>query len=291
MSRKFLRDNGLFLGTNAELPPNGAGTIKPGTAFFDQVTGAELHNEGVADDAMFFDKSVGPDLLEQFIQAPGVNGDRDSAAANTYSTTGLQTNLDTNPNWEVAGTNATSALVTFAATGGITLTTAGAAADQMLLQPHTNTKASMWNAIGWQASKRCIFDTTIFTGASVAGITLIAGYKLTNTPAIATDADQAYFRFSTGDTIATAFQTITRNNTGTNDVQTTGVVVAAATSYRLQIKADKSLVPWYFINGVLVRKGIALKANTSLKPFFGVQAIAVAAKAMTIRYVRGAQKF
>jgi hypothetical protein len=95
-----------------------------------------------------------------------------------------------NKNFEVLGTNMTTALATAATTGGLTLTTAGADADQAIVTPHLDTKQTQWTSTVWGSSTSSTFETVIVTGASVAKTILWAGFKLTNTHTVATDDDQ-----------------------------------------------------------------------------------------------------
>jgi hypothetical protein len=65
-----------------------------------------------------------------------------------------------------------------------------------------------------------------------------------------------------------------------------GVAVAVSTPYLLQIKVGTDRKPRYYINGLPVGVGAALRTGQTLLPFFGVKAGAAAAKAVTVRHAR-----
>lgn len=198
-----------------------------------------------------------------------------------------------NPNFEVSGTNMTTALCTFNAGGGITLTTAGASGDQAIVGVSTTTTATCWNATTWSSSQSASFDAMIKTGASVAAYRLVAGFKLTNATANATDADQAFFRFDDTESSG-AWQFITgRSSVNTTSVADTNRIaaVAASTIYRLRISINSDrTVSGYIGTGAtgslveITKTGPlpALTASISLLPFIGVHATAAAAKAVSV---------
>ena len=88
-------------------------------------------------------------LEEYFVQLPKLNAvniidpDADDASA-------LALHVLANKNFEVLGTNMTSALSTRNATAaGITLTTAGADQDQAIVLPHLDSNQSSWTGTKW----------------------------------------------------------------------------------------------------------------------------------------------
>ncbi len=187
----------------------------------------------------------------------------------------------------------TTALCTLATTGGITLTTAGADADQAILAPHLDTKQTQWASTVWGSSTSSTFETVIVTGASVAKTIVWAGFKLTNTDAIATDDDQCYFRYSSADS-AGAWQIITsRGGTDTTTAVDTGAVAApvASTKYRLRMAINAARQPRFWINEKEVFYSgpgsvfPALTASITFKPYIGVGANGATpgAKAINVR--------
>ena len=101
-----------------------------------------------------------------------------------------------NRNFEVLGTNMTSELCTFNTSGGITMTTAGGANDQAILAPHLDTNQTSWTSTLFGTHNELEFQTSVSID-SISNSTFWVGLKLTNTPVIATDADQAFFVFDT----------------------------------------------------------------------------------------------
>lgn len=111
---------------------------------------------------------------ELFKQVPQLNaildGNISTAGGNTYADSAvnaafLATNL-ANKDFEILGTNMTSALVTFAgkfdAGAGIKITTAGADADGAIIVPHLNTKQTSWAASGqFSTRKRPLFACSL----------------------------------------------------------------------------------------------------------------------------------
>lgn len=246
------------------------------------------------------------ELIETFNQKPGLFADRTVPAANTYNTAQMQLVTDANPNFGLAGTNMTSALCTFAGGGGIKLTTAGASNDQGLLAPHTNTNATSWLGTTFKTDDVVWWETVVgVTSAAITSQKLFAGLKLTSTPLAATDNDQAYFLYDTGGTDGSSttnwIAVSSRSNADT--FVDTGIPIALSANYHLAIMIDPDRVPYFFINGVMVAWGNvvstaaltvaagALTTAITLKPFAGVQALAVAAKAITIRRITASKVF
>lgn len=221
-------------------------------------------------------KSPGRYYLEEFFaQTPGVNGDLASATE--------ATRVPRNRDFEVLGTNATSALVTFSTTeGGITLTTAGADNDQMIITPHLDTKQTAWANVKWGTENQVYFDTAIRTGASIATELVWVGLKLTNTPVIATDNDQVFFRYSTDDSDAN--WQVVYSIGGTDTQVDSGVAVEASTIYNFRIEIDSDRKAHFFINEVEVATSTALTNDVDLIPYVGLQALDAAAVNVSLCY-------
>lgn len=207
-------------------------------------------------------------LTELFKQAPLLNA---AIAVNS--------NLD----FEVLGTNMTSALATFDPEGGITLTTAGASADQAILCPHLDTKQTAWSSMTWGTDQETHWRATIKTGAAITAMILWAGLKLTNTPTVITDDDQVFFRYEAG-VNSGKWQCISSIG-GTDTSADSGITVATSTVYRLMIIIDSARVAKFYINGVLVATSGALTTAVDLIPYVGVEAAEVAAKSCTVRSI------
>lgn len=204
---------------------------------------------------------------------PGVNGDILSATEATREIA--------DPDFELLGTNAVSGSSAFAAEGGIRLTTAGASADQVILAPHLDANQSAWTQVTWGTDKATEWECRIVTGASIADAIIWAGLKLTNTPVVATDNDQAFFRYEAGVNDG-EWQAVSSIG-GTDTAADTGVVVAVSTAYHLRIAIDAARIARFYVNGVLVATTTALTNAVDLIPYIGVQSAAVAAKVLDVQ--------
>jgi hypothetical protein len=163
--------------------------------------------------------------------------------------------------------------------------------DQAIVLPHLDTGQTLWTATQWSTDKQPTFETVIETGANITSATIWAGFKLTNTSVVATDDDQCFFRYQ--DTANSGgWQIITsRAGTDTTTNVSTGSVpaVAVSTRYRLRFALNAARQPRFWINDQeVLYNGLgsvfpALTTNINLIPYVGVQAAAVAAKAITVR--------
>lgn len=196
-------------------------------------------------------------LVENFNQRPALN-----------TNIGVAFNLD----FEILGTNAANADVTWGTTvGAVELKTHGADNDQVIVLPHLNTNQTAWTDVLWGTENQTIWECVIKTSDVTTGILIWAGLKLTNTPTVATDADQAYFRFSTDDT-DTNWE-IVNSISGTDTTADSGIVVSASTVYYLRIEIDSSRIAHYFINNVEVYASTAMTNDIDLIPYVGVQCL------------------
>ncbi len=245
-------------------------------------------------------------LDEWFLQRPGLNANIDQA-----STVEVQRAL--NRNWEALGTNMTTALCTFATTsGGVLATTAGADQDQAILTPHLDTAATAWAGTLWGTENSVHFETSIMLPA-IDNQKVFAGLKLTNEQLVATDDDQAYFKFQTDATNSEAFTDFTKLHFvhsigGTDFISQLPITVAANTPYHLKIKIDSARKATIFVNGIqynvanvagstggtavtevqpskLAVKTAALTDDVDLIPYVGIEAGAAAAEAVNVHYV------
>lgn len=203
------------------------------------------------------DSSVRSVLEENYNQRPGLN-----------TSVGIAFNVD----FEILGTNAAEADVIWGATvGAVELKTHGADNDQVIVLPHLDTLQSAWTGMKWGIENEVIWEAVIKTSDITTGILLWAGLKLTNTPTVATDDDQAYFRFSTDDT-DTNWEIV--NSIGGTDVTAdSGVVVSASTNYYFRIEIDSDRKAHYFINNKEVYVSTAMTNDVDLIPYIGVQCL------------------
>ena len=204
---------------------------------------------------------------------PGLNADIQNAAESTR--------MITDPDFEILGTNATTALVTFYVEGGLLLTTAGADGDQMILVPHLDANQSAWSQVTWGTDQEVVWEAFIQTTANITNAIIWAGLKLTNTEVVATDNDQVFVRYE-DDVNSGKFQAVWSIG-GTDTTTDTGVTAAVSTRYHIQVVIDASRIARFYLNGSLVATTTALTNATDLIPYIGVAADgAAAAKSLRI---------
>lgn len=249
-------------------------------------------------------------LQEYFKQKPALNAVIGLPGSDTTSPTAaaLAAYTIANKDFEVLGTNMTTALATFSATrAGITITTAGADQDQAIVCPHLDTNQTTWSTTKWGTENQVTWEATISTGASIADVKIWAGLKLTNDQLVATDADQAFFKFQTDATNSEAFTDYTllhfvHSIGGTDYISALPITVAASTTYQLKIEIDSARKLSIFVDGIQyditttagstggtavvqgTLKSAAMTNDVDLIPYIGVEAGAAAAKAIDIHY-------
>ncbi len=246
-------------------------------------------------------------LEEYFLQRPGINADIDQV-----STTEVQRAL--NRNWEALGTNMTTALCTFATTSaGILLTTAGADQDQSILAPHLDNAGtgdtdaqSAWTGVQWGTENSTHWECSIMLPA-LDNQKVWAGLKLTNDQLVATDANQAFFKYQTDATNSEAFSDYSywhfvHSIGGTDYISQLPITVAANTPYHFKIEIDSDRKAAIFVNGQQYNvtsssgstggtavstgttKTAALTDDVDFIPYIGIEAGAAAAEAVNIHY-------
>lgn len=217
-----------------------------------------------------------------------------------------------NKDFEILGTNMTTALVTFDTTrGGITITTAGADQDQAIIAPHLDTNMSAWQVVKWGTENQLNWECSISTNA-IDNQKLWAGLKLTNDQLVATDADQAFFKFQTDDTNSEVFTDYTKLHFiysvgGTDYISALPITVAADTTYHLKIVINAARKATIYVNGIQYNisnvsgstGGTAVTAvapdtaptlsnaltnDVDLIPYIGIEAGAGAAEALDVHY-------
>jgi hypothetical protein len=231
-------------------------------------------------------------LEELFVKTPGINAD----LANTSEAV----RVPRNKNFEILGANGTSALATFDHDySGITLTTATADNDAMIIVPHLDTKQSAWAVAGmWDTQNEVEWSASITTGAAITTTGIWAGLKMTNTPVYATDTDQIYFIYDatddSGALTTNANLHVVHSIAGVDRITDLGIAVAINTTYHLKIAIAADRTATVFVNGTQyslttattaggVETGAgtvasaALTTNKALIPYIGVIARAVSA--------------
>lgn len=186
-----------------------------------------------------------------------------------------------NQNFEILGTNASNDDVTFSATfAGLQLQTDGGDDDQVIVLPHLVSGLSNWTGFKWGTENQVCWTAVVRTYSAVTAELIWAGLKLTNTPTIATDNDQVFFRYSTDDSDTTWHVISSIGGTDTNT--TTTVSVAASTTYRFKICIDSDRKATCYINDEPVYTTAALTNDVDLIPYIGIQALGAAAKTIEI---------
>lgn len=204
---------------------------------------------------------------------PGLNADIQNVAE--------AVRMIADPDFELLGTNATSGSSAFNAEGGITLTTAGADNDQVILLPHLDASQSAWAQWTWGTDKQTEWECDIVSGANITSAIIWCGLKLTNTSTTATDNDQVFFRYQ--DTVNSGKWQAIYSIGGTDTATDTAVTAAVSTRTNFKITIDASRIARMYLNGKLVATSTALTDATDLIPYIGVQASgAAAAKAITV---------
>ena len=171
--------------------------------------------------------------------------------------------------FEVLGTNAVTADVTANAEGGLTIATHGAATDSTIILPHLDTNQTGWSTTTWGTDQETHWACRIKTGAAVINETIWLGLKLTNTPVIATDDDQAFFRINNAGTAVGTWK-IEYSIGGTDTEVDTAIVGAASTEMLFEIKIDASRIARFYINGTLYATSTALTTAKDLIPYVGI---------------------
>jgi len=262
-----------------------------------------LHDLGIKDTRRYY-------LEEYFNHLPGINGD--------LASTTEATNTPVNRSFEILGTNHTSALATYSATvAGMTITTAGADQDRMIVAPHLDTKQGAWANTKWGTENQVHWECGIRTSSAIDNQKIWAGLKLTNDQLPQTDANQAYFYFATDATNGQALSTYTplyfiHSVGGTDYLTNTGITVAASTNYHLKIKFDSDRKMEIFVNGVQygvtqtaattfdgstsvtgttqadiddkTQKSVAMTDDIDLIPYIGIEAGDGAAAALDVQF-------
>ena len=217
-----------------------------------------VHDLGIKDTRRYY-------LEEYFKQRPILNANLDQAYTVEVARAGSK-------DFEVLGTNMTSALCTFSTTvAGITMTTATADADQGILVPTLDTagtkmEQSAWSGVNWGTENQVHWECSIRTSAAIDNQKIWAGLKLTNDQLPQTDANQAYFYFATDETVGQVLSTYTPlyfiySIAGADYLTNTGITVEASTNYHLKITMDSDRKLSVFVNGE--QYGLATTATTT----------------------------
>lgn len=209
------------------------------------------------------------ELVERFNRAPKLNADMASGTEATREVA--------NVDFELLGTSAVSADTALYVESGFTLSTHGATNDSSIILPHLDTQQSAWATTTWGTDQLTRWEAVIQTPTAVTSCIIWAGLKLTNTPTLATDNDQAYFMLDTGaGADATKWHCIysisgTDTDAAAANASVTIAAVAATTTYHLVVDIDSSRIARFYINGVLAGTSTALTTAVDLIPYIGIK--------------------
>ena len=253
-----------------------------------------VHDLGIKDTRRYY-------LEEYFDLLPGINGD---LASTTEST-----NTPVSRQFEILGTNHTSALATYSATvAGMAMTTATADQDRMIVAPHLDTKQGAWAGTKWGTENQVHWECSIRTSSAIDNQWIWAGLKKTNVVELATDTEQAFFTFGTdADNAGQSFTDFTKLHFvhsigGTDYISQLPITVAASTNYHLKIKFDSDRKVSIFVDGeqynvtstsgstggTAVTKGTtksaAITDDVDLIPYIGIENCDAAAAVLNVQF-------
>ena len=239
-------------------------------------------------------------LSSYFKKRPALNADIDQV----YT---VEVARAASKNFEALGTNMTTALCTFDTTrAGLTITTAGADQDQAIIAPHLDTAFTAWTGVLWGSENQTEWECSVSTNA-IDNQKWWAGLKLTNDQLVATDANQAFFKFQTDATNSEAFTDFTllhfvHSIGGTDYISALPITVAANTTYHLRIKIDSDRKLSMFVDGIQYNitttsgstggtsvakgttKSAAMTDDIDFIPYIAIEAGAAAAEALDVHY-------
>ena len=253
-----------------------------------------VHDLGIKDTRRYY-------LEEYFDLLPGVNGD--------LASTTEATNTPVSRQFEILGTNHTSALATYSATvAGMAMTTATADQDRMIVAPHLDSKQGAWSGVKWGTENQVHWECGIRTSSAIDNQWIWAGLKKTNVVELATDTEQAFFTFGTdADNAGQSFTDFTKLHFvhsigGTDYISQLPITVAASTNYHLKIKFDSDRKVSIFVDGeqynvtstsgstggTAVTKGTtksaAITDDVDLIPYIGIENCDAAAAVLNVQF-------
>jgi len=193
-----------------------------------------------------------------------------------------------NKDFEVLGTNATTATAALSTTGGVTLTTTTGANDQVIVLPHLGTPTTSWTSTLWDTAKSSTFEAGIKTGATVTSYTAWLGYKLTNTSVVATDDDQVFFNVISGTSTTWNYNYSIAGTDYAYPIPASVFGALAASTFakfRIEIYSDRTHMGFINDKAIGPNPFPALTSLTTFIPYVGVQTNTTAARAMDLKYL------
>jgi hypothetical protein len=231
---------------------------------------------------------------ERFIRAPKLNLLLLWPAV--YSDAASQAIETANKDFELTGTNADSTK-SILDSKGLTMDTAGAAGDQMIVKPHTDTDQSAINSYLWEPDRAIAATWSFWTDTTITNQLICMGFRPTATlsagaTALDTVTDNNKFLVRALEGTDTNFQLITSVG-GVETVVDSGIPLSAATNYgfTVTIKADRSVVftSQNLTTGALTTVDVPTVMGTATLgvPFFGFEAIGAVAEKISLARMRG----
>ena len=202
----------------------------------------------------------------------------------------------------LGGTNMTDTLATWAAGGGLTLTTATGDNDSAHMIPNSDGDvANSFTESTWDFDRQCHFISRFKTGSAVTTMGLFQGFKI-DLDYGTDDADICGFFVDTE--VDNSLKLVaSRNSVGLFDAAATfdtGIELEASTEYILEVAIGPTGIPVWWINqdeydGSSSSLGMdnTLRGGTSgVVPFWGhTCTAAAAARAITYRYIGASEAF
>jgi hypothetical protein len=201
---------------------------------------------------------------------PGINADIQDASE--------AVRMIADPDFEILGSGASSDDVTFHPEGGVKIETDGGGTNAVIVLPHLDANQSAWTQVTWGTDQQTAWEGEILTGSAITAQVIHAGLKLTNTPTVATDDNQLFFRYEAG--VNGGRWQFIYSIAGVDVTVDTGVTVVLSSRYHLRVAIDASRIARAYINGLLVATSTALTTAIDLIPYIGILEAAAAAKHM-----------
>lgn len=202
------------------------------------------------------------ELVELFLQPPLLNAHVATDPANK--------------SWEITGTNAGSGDVSGKSTGGWTVPTHGASGDSIIVQPHSDTKQSVWYSTGWLAERHLAVSFLVRLNTD-SNQRFELGLRTTRTAFDdTTDNDKIIVRGVDNGNLY-----VVSSTAGTDVTEDTGVACTAGETYEIAIAIDTDGRTYVQVNGQTVNTPAShvLGASANLgQPYVAIKATAAAVK-------------
>lgn len=226
---------------------------------------------------------------------PGLSTDSDPASFSSQAVIRSHA-LAQRSRWLLSGTNAAQSLATLSTTVGLTLTTAGASGDQMILSPLTinSVQQNGLGAIQWRPDSGVVFRLLLTMGSTITNMRLLAGLKLTanaedhDSGAAITDDNYVLFAYDTTHASNSGLWHLCAGNTGVDEHSIANALllestVRASARVLLEIAVNANREAVFAINGRPVGQSSALASGAiSLIPVIAMQSLAAAANSVTL---------